>query len=52
MQGEEFLCSPLFLEAQLTSFLLPGLFDELQAAETGTEIPVPERFCQVHRGAG
>jgi len=45
MQGEEFLCSPLVLEADLASFLLPcetkGLLDEVVAACRGDDLDVP-----------
>lgn len=44
MQGEEFLCSPSVLEADLVSFLLPGgtmgLFDEVIAARSRDNLDV------------
>jgi len=44
MQGQEFLCSPLVLEADLASFLLPcrsmGLFNQVVAARRADDLDV------------
>ena len=44
MQGQKFLCSSRFLEAQLTSFLFPGwavgLFNQVVAARSGNDLDV------------